>query len=43
MEDPIQVGIYAIGMIDRTTYYGEYREGTATLFHNFKIWTKKCW
>ncbi|MGB9596179.1 MAG: hypothetical protein ACPL7B_07840 [Candidatus Poribacteria bacterium] len=39
-EDPIQVGIYAIGMIDRTVYCGEYREGTATLFKDFKVWTK---
>ncbi|MDQ1329719.1 MAG: hypothetical protein QG641_3011, partial [Candidatus Poribacteria bacterium] len=40
MEDPIQVGIYATGMIDRTIYCGEYKEGTATLFRNFKLWTK---
>jgi len=40
VDDPIQVGIYAIGMIDRTTYCGEYREGTATLFRNFRILTK---
>jgi class 3 adenylate cyclase/tetratricopeptide (TPR) repeat protein/regulation of enolase protein 1 (concanavalin A-like superfamily) len=40
MEDPIQVGIHAIGMIDRTIYCGEYKEGTATLFRNFRIWNK---
>jgi len=40
IDDPIQVGIYAIGMIDRTIYCREYREGTAMLFRNFKIWTK---
>ena len=40
MEDPVQVGIHAIGMIDRTIYCGEYKEGTATLFRNFRIWTK---
>ncbi|MEK7397959.1 MAG: DUF1349 domain-containing protein, partial [Candidatus Poribacteria bacterium] len=40
MEDPIQIGIHAIGMIDRTIYCGEYKEGTATLFRNFRIWTK---
>ena len=40
MEDPIQVGIHAIGMIDRTIYCGEYKEGTATLFRNFRLWTK---
>ncbi|MEK7396664.1 MAG: hypothetical protein AAB116_06975 [Candidatus Poribacteria bacterium] len=32
--------IHAIGMIDRTIYCGEYKEGTATLFRNFRIWTK---
>ena len=41
MEDPIQVGIHAIGMIDRTIYCGEYKEGTATLFRNFRIWTRE--
>ena len=40
MEDPIHVGIHAIGMIDRTIYCGEYREGTATVFRNFRIWTR---
>jgi class 3 adenylate cyclase/tetratricopeptide (TPR) repeat protein len=40
MEDPIQVGIHAIGMIDRTIYCGEYKEGTATLFRNFRLWTR---
>jgi regulation of enolase protein 1 (concanavalin A-like superfamily) len=40
MDDPIQVGIHAIGMIDRTIYCGEYREGTATLFRNFRIWKR---
>jgi regulation of enolase protein 1 (concanavalin A-like superfamily) len=40
MEDPIQVGIHAIGMIDRTIYCGAYKEGTATVFRNFRIWTR---
>jgi tetratricopeptide (TPR) repeat protein/regulation of enolase protein 1 (concanavalin A-like superfamily) len=40
MDDPIQVGIHAIGMIDRTVYCGEYKEGTATVFRNFRIWTR---
>lgn len=38
VDDPIQVGIYAHGMIDRTVYCGEYREGSATRFSNFRIW-----
>ena len=41
MEDPVQVGVHAIGMIDRTIYCGEYREGTATAFRNFRIWTRE--
>ena len=40
MEDPIQLSIYARGYIDRTIYCGEYKEGTATLFRNFRLWTK---
>lgn len=40
IDDPIQVGIHAIGMIDRTVYCGEYRDGTATLFRNFRIWIR---
>jgi len=40
MEDPIQAGIHAIGMIDRSIYCGAYKEGTATMFRNFRIWTK---
>ena len=40
MEDPIQVGIHAIGMIDRTIYCGAYKEGTATVFRDFRIWTQ---
>ncbi|MCX6113383.1 MAG: DUF1349 domain-containing protein, partial [Proteobacteria bacterium] len=38
MEDPIQVGIHAIGMIDRTIYCGEYKEGNATVFRILKLW-----
>jgi len=40
MDDPIQVGIHAIGMIDRTIYCGAYKEGTATVFRKFRIWTR---
>ena len=40
LDDPIQVGIYAHGMINRTVYCGEYREGSATLFRNFRIYTE---
>jgi len=40
LEDPIQIGIHAIGMIDRTIYCGAYKEGTATVFRGFKLWTR---
>jgi len=38
LDDPIQVGIYAQGMINRTVYCGEYREGSATIFREFRIY-----
>ena len=40
LDDPIQIGIHAIGMIDRTIYCGNFKEGTATLFRGFKLWTR---
>ncbi|MBM3241758.1 DUF1349 domain-containing protein [Candidatus Poribacteria bacterium] len=38
--DRLQIGIHAIGMIDRTIYCGAFKEGTATLFRGFKLWTR---
>jgi len=40
VDDPIQIGIHAIGMIDRTIYCGSFKEGTATLFRGFQVWTR---
>lgn len=40
VDDPLQVGIYALGYIDRAFCYEEYREGTATLFKNFRLWSR---
>jgi len=40
LDDPIQVGIHAIGMIDRTIYCGSFKDGTATLFRGFRLWTR---
>ena len=37
-EDPVQIGLCAIGMIDRTIYPGAYREGTAIRFESFRMW-----
>ena len=40
IDDPVQIGIYANGTFDRTLYCGEFREGTATLFRDFRLWTR---
>jgi DNA-binding SARP family transcriptional activator/class 3 adenylate cyclase/regulation of enolase protein 1 (concanavalin A-like superfamily) len=37
-EDPVQIGLCAIGMIDRTIYPGAYRDGTAIRFESFRMW-----
>jgi hypothetical protein len=37
-QDPIQVGMHAIGNIDRTIYLGAYPEGTAIRFESFRLW-----
>jgi predicted ATPase/class 3 adenylate cyclase len=37
VDDPIQVGLHAIGNIDRTIYGGAYPEGTAICFESFQI------
>jgi len=39
LDDPVEIGIHAIGTIDRTIYCGAYKEGTATVFRGFKLWT----
>ncbi|MCJ7735970.1 MAG: hypothetical protein MUQ10_01475, partial [Anaerolineae bacterium] len=38
IDDTVQVGVHAIGMIDRTIYHGAYPEGTAIRFTGFGIW-----
>jgi hypothetical protein len=38
VEDPVQVGLYAIGSIDRTIYHGAYPDGTAIRFESFQLW-----
>jgi class 3 adenylate cyclase/tetratricopeptide (TPR) repeat protein len=38
VEDPVEVGLHAIGMIDRTIYPGAYPEGTAIRFESFHLW-----
>ena len=38
VDDTVQVGVHAIGMIDRTIYHGAYPEGTAIRFTSFRMW-----
>jgi hypothetical protein len=37
-EDPVEVGVHAIGDIDRLIYPGAYPEGTAIRFERFSLW-----
>ena len=39
VEDPVEVGLHAIGNIDRTVYPGAYPEGTAIRFESFDLWS----
>jgi regulation of enolase protein 1 (concanavalin A-like superfamily) len=36
--DPVEVGLHAIGNIDRTIYHGAYPDGTAIRFESFQLW-----
>jgi hypothetical protein len=38
VEDPVQIGLHAIGNIDRTVYHGAYPNGTAIRFESFTVW-----
>jgi tetratricopeptide (TPR) repeat protein/regulation of enolase protein 1 (concanavalin A-like superfamily) len=38
VEDPVEVGVHAIGAIDRLIYPGAYPEGTAIRFESFEVW-----
>jgi hypothetical protein len=38
VDDPVEVGLHAIGMIDRLIYPGAYPEGTAIRFESFSIY-----
>ena len=40
VEDPIEIGLHAIGAIDRTIYHGAYPKGTAIRFESFRLWGK---
>jgi regulation of enolase protein 1 (concanavalin A-like superfamily) len=36
--DPVAVGVFAVGAIDRTVYPGAYPGGTAICFEPFELW-----
>jgi hypothetical protein len=38
IEGPLQIGLHAIGNIDRTIYRGAYPDGTAIRFASFTLW-----
>lgn len=38
VEDPVEVGLHAIGNIDRTIYPGAFPEGTAIRFDTLELW-----
>ena len=38
VEDPIEVGVHAIGAIDRAIYHGAYPQGTAIQIESFDVW-----
>ena len=40
VEDPVEVGLYAIGNIERTICHGAYPERTAVRFEVFEVWTE---
>jgi regulation of enolase protein 1 (concanavalin A-like superfamily) len=40
VDDPVEVGLFAIGSIDRMIYPGAYPEGTAIRFESFQLWTR---
>jgi hypothetical protein len=40
VEDPLQVGLHAIGSIDRTVYHSAYPDGTAIRFESFQLWAQ---
>ncbi|MFQ5796066.1 MAG: BTAD domain-containing putative transcriptional regulator, partial [Candidatus Bipolaricaulia bacterium] len=43
IEDPVEVGLHAIGTINRIIYPGAYPDGTAIHFESFQLWGTKVW
>jgi hypothetical protein len=40
--NPVQVGVHAIGQIDRTVYHGAYPDGTAVCHESFCLWKERA-
>jgi hypothetical protein len=40
VEGSVEVGLHAIGNIDRTIYHGAYPDGTAVRFESFHVWQR---
>ena len=40
-EEPLEVGLHAIGSINRRIYPGAYPDGTAIRFESFGLWTRR--
>jgi hypothetical protein len=38
VKNPVQIGLHAIGNIERTIYHDAYVEGTAIRFESFTLW-----
>ena len=39
-QSPVQIGVHAMGKIDRAVYRGAYPDGTAIRFEGFQIWQR---
>ncbi|MBN1936997.1 MAG: AAA family ATPase [Anaerolineae bacterium] len=37
-QEAVQIGLYGIGLIDRSVYHGAFSQGTAMCFESFKLW-----
>ena len=36
--EELEVGLHAVGNIDRTVYHGAYQDGTEIRFESFRLW-----
>ncbi len=40
IEDPVEIGLHAVGAIDRNIYHGAYPGGSAIHFESFQLWVE---